>query len=235
MLRIEDAHVYYGNIHALKGVSLRVPRGSIVALLGANGSGKTTTLRTISGLSEVARGDVWFEDLRVSRHSPDKIVGLGISHAPEGRQVFGEMTVAENLRIGAFLRKDRKGVREDLDRLFTLFPRLKERIGQPAQTLSGGEQQMLSIARALMAKPKLLLLDEPSLGLAPIFIDQIMATLKVINEAGTTILLVEQNTEIALSISNYAYVLETGRVILEGPSAALLDNDDVIKSYFGGR
>jgi branched-chain amino acid transport system ATP-binding protein len=235
MLRIEDAHVYYGNIHALKGVSLRVTRGSIVALLGANGSGKTTTLRTISGLSEVARGDVWFEDLRVSRHSPDKIVGLGISHAPEGRQVFGEMTVAENLRIGAFLRKDRKGVREDLDRLFTLFPRLKERIGQPAQTLSGGEQQMLSIARALMAKPKLLLLDEPSLGLAPIIIDQIMATLKVINEAGTTILLVEQNTEIALSISNYAYVLETGRVMLEGPSAALLDNDDVIKSYFGGR
>jgi branched-chain amino acid transport system ATP-binding protein len=235
MLRIEDAHVYYGNIHALKGVSLRVTRGSIVALLGANGSGKTTTLRTISGLSEVARGDVWFEDLRVSRHSPDKIVGLGISHVPEGRQVFGEMTVAENLRIGAFLRKDRKGVREDLDRLFTLFPRLKERIGQPAQTLSGGEQQMLSIARALMAKPKLLLLDEPSLGLAPIIIDQIMATLKVINEAGTTILLVEQNTEIALSISNYAYVLETGRVILEGPSAALLDNDDVIKSYFGGR
>jgi branched-chain amino acid transport system ATP-binding protein len=235
MLRIEDAHVYYGNIHALKGVSLRVPRGSIVALLGANGSGKTTTLRTISGLSEVARGDVWFEDLRVSRHSPDKIVGLGISHVPEGRQVFGEMTVAENLRIGAFLRKDRKGVREDLDRLFTLFPRLKERIGQPAQTLSGGEQQMLSIARALMAKPKLLLLDEPSLGLAPIIIDQIMATLKVINEAGTTILLVEQNTEIALSISNYAYVLETGRVMLEGPSAALLDNDDVIKSYFGGR
>jgi branched-chain amino acid transport system ATP-binding protein len=235
MLRIEDAHVYYGNIHALKGVSLRVPRGSIVALLGANGSGKTTTLRTISGLLEVARGDVWFEDLRVSRHSPDKIVGLGISHVPEGRQVFGEMTVAENLRIGAFLRKDRKGVREDLDRLFTLFPRLKERMAQSAQTLSGGEQQMLSIARALMAKPKLLLLDEPSLGLAPIIIDQIMAIVKVINEAGTTILLVEQNTEIALSISNYTYVLETGRVTLEGPSAALLDNGEVIKSYFGGR
>jgi branched-chain amino acid transport system ATP-binding protein len=233
ILRVDDAHVYYGNIHALKGVSLAVARGNIVALLGANGSGKTTTLRTISGLLPCARGDVWFEDQRLTRKPPEKIVGLGISHVPEGRQVFGELTVLENLRIGAFLRSDRSGVREDLDRAFSLFPRLRERIHQAAQTLSGGEQQMLSIARALMGRPKLLLLDEPSLGLAPIVVQQIVDTLQTINKAGTTILLVEQNSEIALSISKYAYVLETGRVTLEGVSTALLDNEEVKRSYFG--
>jgi branched-chain amino acid transport system ATP-binding protein len=233
ILRVEDAHVFYGNIHALKGVSLAVPRGNIVALLGANGSGKTTTLRTISGLLPAERGEIWFEDKPLTRTPPEKIVGLGISHVPEGRQVFGELTVLENLRIGAFLRSDRSGIRDDLDRTFSLFPRLHERSHQQAQTLSGGEQQMLSIGRGLMARPKLLLLDEPSLGLAPIIVEQIVATLKMVNKAGTTILLVEQNSEIALSISNYAYVLETGRVALEGASATLLDNEEIKRSYFG--
>jgi branched-chain amino acid transport system ATP-binding protein len=232
ILRIEDVHASYGNIHALKGVSLRVRRSEIVALLGANGSGKTTTLRVISGLLPAARGNIWFEDKPLLRRAPEKVVGRGISHAPEGRQVFGDLTVLENLRIGAFLRNDRQSIQDDIERVFNLFPRLRERSQQAAQTLSGGEQQMLSIGRALMARPKLLLLDEPSLGLAPIIVDQIIETIKTINDAGTTILLVEQNSEIALSISNYAYVLETGRVTLEGASATLLDNEQIKSAYF---
>jgi branched-chain amino acid transport system ATP-binding protein len=233
LLRVEDAHAFYGNIHALKGISLQVRRGSIVALLGANGSGKTTTLRAISGLLRPKRGDIWFEDTSLIRKSPEKIVALGISHVPEGRQVFGDLTVLENLRIGAFLRNDLRGIREDIGRVFTLFPRLRERSEKAAQTLSGGEQQMLSIGRGLMARPTLLLLDEPSLGLAPILVEQIVDTLKTIRGGGTTILLVEQNSEIALSISDYAYVLETGRVALEGLSSTLLDNEQVKSSYLG--
>jgi branched-chain amino acid transport system ATP-binding protein len=233
LLRVEGAHAFYGNIHALKGISLQVRRGSIVALLGANGSGKTTTLRAISGLLRPRCGDIWFEDKSLTRKSPEKIVALGISHVPEGRQVFGDLTVLENLRIGAFLRNDLRGIREDIGRVFALFPRLRERIRQSAQTLSGGEQQMLSIGRALMARPTLLLLDEPSLGLAPILVEQIVDTLKTIRGGGTTILLVEQNSEIALSISDYAYVLETGRVALEGLSSTLLDNEQIKSSYLG--
>jgi branched-chain amino acid transport system ATP-binding protein len=233
LLRVEDAHAFYGNIHALKGISLQVRCGSIVALLGANGSGKTTTLRAISGLLRPKRGDIWFEDTSLIRKSPEKIVALGISHVPEGRQVFGDLTVLENLRIGAFLRNDLRGIREDIGRVFTLFPRLRERSEKAAQTLSGGEQQMLSIGRGLMARPTLLLLDEPSLGLAPILVEQIVDTLKTIRGGGTTILLVEQNSEIALSISDYAYVLETGRVALEGLSSTLLDNEQVKSSYLG--
>jgi branched-chain amino acid transport system ATP-binding protein len=233
LLRVDSAHAFYGNIHALKGISLQVPRGSIVALLGANGSGKTTTLRAISGLVPPRRGEIWFEDKSLTRKSPEKIVSLGISHVPEGRQVFGDLTVLENLRIGAFLRNDLRGIREDIGRVFMLFPRLRERSEQTAQTLSGGEQQMLSIGRALMARPTLLLLDEPSLGLAPILVEQIVDTLTTIREAGTTILLVEQNSEIALSISDYAYVLETGRVALEGLSSTLLDNEQIKSSYLG--
>jgi branched-chain amino acid transport system ATP-binding protein len=233
LLRVESAHAFYGNIHALKGISLQVPRGSIVALLGANGSGKTTTLRAISGLVPPRRGEIWFEDKSLTRKSPEKIVSLGISHVPEGRQVFGDLTVLENLRIGAFLRNDLRGIREDIGRVFMLFPRLRERSEQTAQTLSGGEQQMLSIGRALMARPTLLLLDEPSLGLAPILVEQIVDTLTTIREAGTTILLVEQNSEIALSISDYAYVLETGRVAIEGLSSTLLDNEQIKSSYLG--
>jgi branched-chain amino acid transport system ATP-binding protein len=233
LLRVEDAHAFYGSIHALKGISLQVRCGSIVALLGANGSGKTTTLRAISGLLRPKRGDIWFEDTSLIRKSPEKIVALGISHVPEGRQVFGDLTVLENLRIGAFLRNDLRGIREDIGRVFTLFPRLRERSEKAAQTLSGGEQQMLSIGRGLMARPTLLLLDEPSLGLAPILVEQIVDTLKTIRGGGTTILLVEQNSEIALSISDYAYVLETGRVALEGLSSTLLDNEQVKSSYLG--
>jgi branched-chain amino acid transport system ATP-binding protein len=233
LLRVEDAHAFYGNIHALKGISLQVRRGSIVALLGANGSGKTTTLRAISGLLRPRCGDIWFEDKSLTRKSPEKIVALGISHVPEGRQVFGDLTVLENLRIGAFLRNDLRGIREDIGRVFTLFPRLRDRSEKAAQTLSGGEQQMLSIGRALMARPTLLLLDEPSLGLAPILVEQIVDTLKTIRGGGTTILLVEQNSEIALSISDYAYVLETGRVALEGLSSTLLDNEQIKSSYLG--
>jgi branched-chain amino acid transport system ATP-binding protein len=233
LLRVEGAHAFYGNIHALKGISLQVPRGSIVALLGANGSGKTTTLRAISGLLRPSRGEIWFEDKPLTRKSPEKIVAMGISHVPEGRQVFGDLTVLENLRIGAFLRNDLRGIREDIGRVFALFPRLRERTRQSAQTLSGGEQQMLSMGRALMARPTLLLLDEPSLGLAPVLVEQIVDTIKTIRGAGTSILLVEQNSEIALSISDYAYVLETGRVALEGLSSTLLDNEQIKSSYLG--
>jgi branched-chain amino acid transport system ATP-binding protein len=233
MLRIDDLHVSYGNIRALQGVSLEVPQGRIVTLLGANGSGKTTTLRTISGLLAPVGGTIRFEGRPIQGSFPERIVDLGISHVPEGRQVFGELTVLENLKIGAFLRRNRAGIREDIDRVFALFPQLRERVAQPAQTLSGGEQQMLSIGRALMARPRLLLLDEPSLGLAPIVVDDIVRILRTINGAGTTLLLVEQNSEIALSISHYAYVLETGRVTLQGPSRELLDNDRVRRSYLG--
>jgi branched-chain amino acid transport system ATP-binding protein len=233
MLRIDDVHVSYGNIRALQGVSLEVPEGRIVTLLGANGSGKTTTLRTISGLLAPTSGTIHFQGRPIQGIFPERIVALGLSHVPEGRQVFGELTVLENLKIGAFLRRDRVSMREDMNSIFALFPPLRQRVAQPAQTLSGGEQQMLSIGRALMARPRLLLLDEPSLGLAPIVAEEILGILRTINAAGTTILLVEQNSEIALSISHYAYVLETGRVTLEGRSLELLDNERVRRSYLG--
>ncbi len=233
MLRIDSLQAGYGNIRALKGISLEVPAGRIVTLLGANGAGKTTTLRTISGLLSPAQGAIWFEGRRIDHLPPEKIVGLGISHVPEGRQIFGEMTVLDNLRIGAFLRTDRAGIQKDLEQIYERFPVLKERRDQPAQTLSGGEQQMLTIGRALMTRPKVLLLDEPSLGLAPILVQEIIQIIQAINRDGTTILLVEQNSQVALSISQYAYVLETGRIALEGESPTLLGNEQVRRSYLG--
>jgi len=233
MLALQDVHTFYGHIHALHGVSIEVGRGEIVTLLGANGAGKTTTLKTISGLLRPRTGAVTFEGKDIARTPAHELVRLGIGHAPEGRRIFGRLTVLENLKMGAFVR-DQKTIGPDLDRVFELFPRLNERIGQLGGTLSGGEQQMLAIGRALMAQPRLLLLDEPSLGLAPILIQQVFAKIQQINEQGTTILLVEQNALQALTIANRGYVLQTGRVVLGGPSAELKENPTVQKAYLGG-
>ena len=233
MLVLEDVNSFYGHIHALHGVSLEVGRGEIVTLLGANGAGKTTTLKTISGLLRPRSGVVSFEGKDIARSPAHELVRLGIGHAPEGRRIFGRLTVLENLKMGAFVR-DQKAIGPDIDRVFELFPRLKERIAQLGGTLSGGEQQMLAIGRALMAQPRLLLLDEPSLGLAPILIQQVFAQIQHINEQGTTILLVEQNALQALTIAHRGYVLQTGRVVLSGPSAELKENPTVQKAYLGG-
>jgi branched-chain amino acid transport system ATP-binding protein len=233
MLALQDVHTFYGHIHALHGVSIEVGRGEIVTLLGANGAGKTTTLKTISGLLRPRTGAVTFEGKDIARTPAHELVRLGIGHAPEGRRIFGRLTVLENLKMGAFVR-DQKTIGPDLDRVFELFPRLNERIGQLGGTLSGGEQQMLAIGRALMAQPRLLLLDEPSLGLAPILIQQVFAKIQQINQQGTTILLVEQNALQALTIANRGYVLQTGRVVLGGPSAELKENPTVQKAYLGG-
>ncbi|OGQ23235.1 MAG: hypothetical protein A3I05_04080 [Deltaproteobacteria bacterium RIFCSPLOWO2_02_FULL_44_10] len=281
MLKIEELHVHYGCIHALKGVSLSVHEGEIVAIIGSNGAGKSTLLKTISGILKARKGtmqylafdsdrplsklhesgDVGGASGRVSRDkregrntadgrtrdiemfrkrsidlvnlAPHHIVSLGISQAPEGRLIFQNMTVRENLALGAYQRKDRQGIKEDEDFVFSLFPRLKERLAQSGGTLSGGEQQMLSIARALMARPRLLLLDEPSLGIAPTLVQQIFACLKTINQKGTTILLVEQDSYLALKTSHRAYVIETGNIVLEGKSAQLLHHPEVKKAYFG--
>ena len=233
MLRVDDIHVSYGAIHAVKGLSFVVQRGELVTLLGANGAGKTTTLKTVSGLLRPERGSVELEGKPLHRVEADEIVRRGVAHVPEGRKVFPRFTVLENLRIGAYARG--KGALDaELNFVFEKFPRLKERTKQYAGTLSGGEQQMLAIGRALMAKPKLLLLDEPSMGLAPKIVEQILETIRAINDAGVTVLLVEQNAAMALAISDRGYVLETGTVILEGAASDLAGNDLVRQAYLGG-
>jgi branched-chain amino acid transport system ATP-binding protein len=232
VLALEGLDVYYGEIHALKGVSLEVREREIVALLGNNGAGKTTTLKTISGLLAPRRGTVTFEGRPLHGVAPHAIVSRGIAHVPEGRRIFNRLTVRENLMMGAYLRRD-AGIGEDLARVFALFPRLHERITQVAGTLSGGEQQMLAIGRALMARPRVLLLDEPSMGLAPVLVEQIFDTIAEVNRQGTTILLVEQNAAMALSIATRGYVLETGAVVLAGTAANLSENTDVRRHYLG--
>ncbi|HEY8531012.1 MAG TPA: ABC transporter ATP-binding protein [Limnochorda sp.] len=235
MLEVRDLHVYYGPIHALKGISLSVNEGEIVTLIGANGAGKTTLLRAISGLAPARRGNITFQGRSLLRQLPEDIVRLGISHVPEGRRIFANLTVRENLELGAFLRRDRAEQARDLERVFDLFPRLKERLHQVAGTLSGGEQQMLAIGRALMARPRLLLLDEPSLGLAPLLVRTIFDVIREINSQGTTILLVEQNAHMALSIAHRAYVLETGRIVLAGPADELRQSEAIRAAYLGGK
>lgn len=234
MLKIENIDVYYGAIHALKSVSLSVEAGEIVAVIGANGAGKSTTLKTISGLLRPRKGSITYEGKRIDNISPDRIVQLGISQVPEGRRIFANLSVMENLDMGAYARKDKTKIADDLQRVFTLFPRLKERRAQRGGTLSGGEQQMLSIARALMARPRLLLMDEPSLGLAPILVEQIFKTIRQINAEGTTILLVEQNASMALQVSGRGYVMETGRVTMCDKACLLAQNEEVKRAYLGG-
>ena len=235
MLEIRDLHVNYGAIAALHGITLRVPEGAIVTLIGGNGAGKSTTLRAISGLVRARSGVIHFAGKNIAALPPHEIVARGLAHCPEGRMVFSNLTVLENLRMGAFLRRDRDGITRDLDYVFGIFPRLKEREKQVAGTLSGGEQQMLAIGRALMSKPKLLMLDEPSLGIAPILVRTIFEKIVEINRAlGISVLLVEQNANRALDVSGYGYVLETGRVILEDTSAALRQNQRVKEAYLGG-
>ena len=233
MLELTEIHTYYGNIEALKGVTLAVEEGECVTLIGSNGAGKSTTLRSISGLTPARQGQVRFEGKEITRTAPQDIVQLGISQSPEGRKCFPRMTVRENLDMGAYLRRD-KSVSEDLDRVFELFPRLQERERQKAGTMSGGEQQMLAIGRALMARPRLLLLDEPSMGISPILTERIYDTIAEINRQGTTILLVEQNANFALGVSQRGYVLETGKVVLTNESAALKEDPEVQKAYLGG-
>jgi len=234
LLEVEGLDVFYGAVHALKGVSLRVEAGEIVTLIGANGAGKTTLLRTISGLIRPRTGAIRFEGRDISRTPPHDIVGLGISQSPEGRMVFANLSVEDNLEMGAYRRKDRTRIREDFDGMYALFPRLLERRRQTAGTLSGGEQQMLAIARAMMARPRLLLLDEPSLGIAPILMREIFTTIRAINQRGMTVLLVEQNAHLALTIARRGYVLETGYVRIEDQAANLLKNDEVRRAYLGG-
>jgi branched-chain amino acid transport system ATP-binding protein len=233
MLELRDVHTYYGNIHALKGISITINKGEIVTLIGSNGAGKSTTLRTISGITPPKQGDVVFEGEVINAVPAHKIVERGISQSPEGRRIFANLTVRENLEMGAFTRNDTAGILSDMDRVFGLFPRLKERVNQRGGTLSGGEQQMLAIGRALMAKPRVLLLDEPSMGLAPVLVDQIFEIIKSINSQGTTILLVEQNALMALSIADRGYVLQTGQIILADSAEALSHNETVQKSYLG--
>jgi branched-chain amino acid transport system ATP-binding protein len=233
ILRLEDVHTYYGTIQALKGISLEVREGEVVTLIGANGAGKSTTLRSIQGLNHPREGRILFRDRDITTESPHDIVRMGIAQSPEGRRIFSRMSVFENLEMGAFQRTDRPGIREDVDRVYSLFPRLAERKTQRAGTLSGGEQQMLAIGRALMARPKLLLLDEPSMGLAPIFVDRIFDIVVEINQQGTPILLVEQNALMALDVADRGYVLETGRIALADDAKALKQNEQVRKAYLG--
>jgi branched-chain amino acid transport system ATP-binding protein len=233
LLELRDVHAFYGNIEALKGVSLEVNEGEIVTLIGSNGAGKSTTLRAISGLTPPREGSIRFEGKEIGETAPQEIVQKGVSQAPEGRRIFSRMTVRENLELGAYLRRDTNGIQGDLARVFDLFPRLEERERQKAGTMSGGEQQMLAIGRALMAEPKLLLLDEPSMGLAPILVERIYETVVEINKQGTTILLVEQNANFALQVSGRGYVLETGEVTLSDDASALRENADVQKAYLG--
>lgn len=234
MLTVNDINVFYGAIHAIKGVSLEVNEGEIVTLIGANGAGKSTILRTISGLLKPKTGSIQFEGQEIDGMPAHEIVKTGISQVPEGRRIFAEMSVLENLELGAFTRKDKDGIKADMELVFERFPRLKERIGQLAGTLSGGEQQMLAMGRALMSRPRLLLLDEPSMGLAPLLIKEIFAIIQDINKTGTTVLLVEQNANMALSIAHRAYVLETGRITLSGDAKELAASDEVRKAYLGG-
>jgi branched-chain amino acid transport system ATP-binding protein len=233
ILKLDNIHTYYGTIHALKGISLDVREGEIVTLIGANGAGKSTTLRSINGLNHPREGKIEFQGKDITDEAPHEIVKMGISQSPEGRRVFSRMSVLENLEMGAYQRNDKPGIREDRDRVYDLFPRLQERRMQKAGTLSGGEQQMLAIGRALMARPKLLLLDEPSMGLAPIFVDKIFEIIKEINGQGTPILLVEQNALMALDAASRGYVLETGQVALADDAKALRQNEQVRKTYLG--
>ena len=233
VLELEDVHTYYGAIHALKGISLKVHEGEVVTLIGANGAGKSTTLRSINGINHPREGSISFRGKEISSAPPHAIVKMGIAQSPEGRRLFPHMSVLENLEMGAFQRTDRGNFQEDLDRVFDLFPRLAERKQQRAGTMSGGEQQMCAMGRALMARPKLLLLDEPSMGLAPIFVERIFEIVREINEQGTPILLVEQNALMALDAANRGYVLETGRIAIEGPARELRANERVRKAYLG--
>lgn len=235
MLKVTDLNVYYGAIHALKGLSFEVGEGEIVSLIGANGAGKTTAMHTISGLLRSRTGSIEFMDANITKTEPHRIVKMGLAQVPEGRRIFASMSVLENLEMGAYIRAGapKKSIDEDLELVFTRFPRLKERRKQVAGTLSGGEQQMLAIGRALMSRPKMLLLDEPSMGLSPILVQEIFSCITEVNRSGTTILLVEQNAKMALTVSNRAYVLETGTVVLEGPAADLLDNEQVREAYLG--
>ena len=234
MLKVENINVYYGAIHALKGISVEVKQGEIVTLIGANGAGKSTILRTISGLLRAKTGDIVFEGNAIGGMPAEEIVRKGISQVPEGRRIFANMTVAENLELGAYIRSDKAGIRKDIDKVFERFPRLGERRSQIAGTLSGGEQQMLAIGRGLMSQPKLMLLDEPSMGLAPLLVKEIFSIIQEINASGTTILLVEQNAHMALSIAHKAYELETGRITLSGTAKELSESEAVRKAYLGG-
>jgi branched-chain amino acid transport system ATP-binding protein len=233
LLEMVGVEVHYGKVAALKNVSMAVPAGGVVTIIGANGAGKTTTLPAISGLAPISRGEIRFEGARIDRLPPERIVALGIAHVPEGRRVFPDLTVEENLRTGAFLRRDADGVERDLEAVYQRFPRLKERRRQWAKTLSGGEQQMTAIGRALMARPRILLLDEPSMGLSPVLVQEIARIVRDIVKSGVPVVLVEQNAELALRLAQYGYVLETGSVALEGPAHDLHENDHVRRAYFG--
>jgi branched-chain amino acid transport system ATP-binding protein len=233
LLELQQVHTYYGNIQALKGISLTVEQGEIVTLIGSNGAGKTTTLRTIAGVLRPRKGTVRMDDRDLTSVPANQIVGLGVAHAPEGRRIFSRMSVKENLEMGAYARSDREDLAKDFDRVFELFPRLRERLGQRAGTLSGGEQQMLAIGRALMARPKVLLLDEPSMGLAPVLVELVFKTIQDINRQGMTVLLVEQNAHMALSIAHRGYVLQTGRIVLSDSAKDLAANEMVRKAYLG--
>ncbi len=233
MLEVKDLNVYYGMIHALKGISFDVEQGEIIALIGANGAGKTTTLHTVSGLLAPKTGSILFEGTDITKVPAHKIVSLGLAQVPEGRRVFAQMSVLQNLKMGAFTRKDKAEMDQTLEMIYTRFPRLKERRNQPAGTLSGGEQQMLAMGRALMSHPKIILLDEPSMGLSPILVDEIFDIITSINKDGTTVLLVEQNANKALSIANRAYVLETGKIVSSGDAKELMNDDAIRKAYLG--
>jgi len=233
VLEIEDLHVYYGGIHALHGISLSVPRGRIVTLVGANGAGKSTTLRAVAGLVKPRSGRVLFEGRDVAGFPAHRLVEMGMSMVPEGRQIFPDLTVEENLTLGAYVRKDRDGVRRDLDMVYSLFDRLRERKDQRGGTLSGGEQQMLAIGRALMSRPRLLMMDEPSLGLAPVLVDEVFGIIERIHDEGNTILLIEQNARAALAVADYGYVMEAGEIVLDGPGGELLEDERVRRAYMG--
>ena len=233
LLEIDDIHVFYDKIQALKGVSISVEQGRIVTLVGGNGAGKSTTLKTISGLLHPRRGEVRLEGRKLSAMKAHEIAAIGVVHVPEGRRIFAKLTVRENLEMGAFTRKDRPGIAEDKEKMVKLFPRLKERWSQVAGTLSGGEQQMVATARALMARPRALLMDEPSMGLSPMMVESVFETIRTINDEGVTVLLVEQNALLALSIADYGYVMESGKIILSGKGSELLDDERVQRAYLG--
>ena len=233
LLQVSDIHVHYGPVAAVKGISLEVDEADFVTLIGSNGAGKSTTLRAISGLEHPTSGTILFDGENIEKLSADRIVRLGIAHVPEGRRVFKDLSVTENLRLGAFVRDDRDGIEQDLEKIFTRFPRLRERKEQMARTMSGGEQQMLAIGRALMSRPRMLLLDEPSLGLAPLIVQEIARILIEINRAGVAVVLVEQNAELALELARHGYVLETGNIALEGEADSLMDNEHVRRAYLG--
>jgi branched-chain amino acid transport system ATP-binding protein len=234
MLKVEGLNVFYGNIQALREISFHVAVGEIVTLIGANGAGKTTTLHALSGLVKAKSGKITLEETEVTNQNPEYFVQLGMAHVPEGRRVFAQMSVEENLELGAYTIKDKKQIQEDMEKMYQKFPRLKERYKQLAGTMSGGEQQMLAIARAMMSRPKLILMDEPSMGLAPLLVQEIFDSIVEINRQGTTVLLVEQNATMALQIAHRAYVLETGKIVLEGQGKDLLNNEEVKKAYLGG-